>query len=121
MLFNHLLSIVDTVSGEFLTKGSYYSIIEKIVQDKPLDFPMCFEFYNRMYGLAMHWSVSQKVSKRTLLFLFSSLYPNNTILVSTLFGLLKEPATQGVSFTSFMTYLHHVYSVLNEVDVADSF
>ena len=97
-----------------LSKGEYYEFIRAIVSSKPLKITYVNEVYSRILKVAnsIHSTV-QGISKRSLLFLLSSLYPNNSSLISTIYSLLEENST--ISFNNLLLYLLHVYSLLNEV------
>ena len=96
-----------------LSKGEYYEFIRLIVSSKPLKITYVSEVYKRILKVAnsIH-STIQGISKQSLLFLLSALYPNNTSLISTMFSLLEE--NQMISYRHLILYLLHVYSLLNE-------
>ena len=115
VLFSHVCSIMKNCSVKpILSKGEYYEFIRQIVSSKPLKITYVNEVYSRILKVAnsIHSTV-QGISKRSLLFLLSSLYPNNSSLISTVYSLLEDNST--ISFNSLLLYLLHVYSLLNEV------
>lgn len=115
MLFSRLNNIVNSSSNDSFTQGEYYQFVEEMVKDIHIDKTIFTEVYHRIYLLCKQLQPKAvNISKQSLLLLFSSLYPNNNSLIQALF--LKLAIDEGIPFASFLSYLIHVYSMINEVE-----